>query len=128
VAPRGEGSTGQIRDMPGRETGVLPRRTTCFGPRTEAAGFIGTICPVTYSAVADDRSRVGEGLQCGAPCVPTGSGPAATGRAHSAACCFLEGTPAAPEGEDVINRDPRIDPQPGDEAAFFFAEVLGSGL
>ncbi len=27
-------------------TGVLPVLTTCFGPRTAAAGFIGTTCPV----------------------------------------------------------------------------------
>src|SRR3954465_15334322 len=26
-------------------TGVLPRRTTCFGPRTECAGFIATTWP-----------------------------------------------------------------------------------
>ena len=26
--------------------GVFPRLTTCFGPRTEVAGFTGTIPPV----------------------------------------------------------------------------------
>src|SRR5512143_2185453 len=28
-------------------TGVLPRRTTCFGPRTACAGLVATIWPVT---------------------------------------------------------------------------------
>ncbi len=31
----------------GVQNGVLPRCTTYFAPRTEAAGFIGTICPIT---------------------------------------------------------------------------------
>ena len=28
-------------------TGVVPTVTTCLGPRTDAAGFVGRICPVT---------------------------------------------------------------------------------
>jgi hypothetical protein len=28
-------------------SGILPRLTTCLGPRTELAGFVGMICPIT---------------------------------------------------------------------------------
>jgi hypothetical protein len=31
----------------GSSTGVCPEVTTCPGPRTDAAGLIGTTCPVT---------------------------------------------------------------------------------
>ena len=36
-----------VRAWSAFKTGVLPRLTTCFGPRTEDAGFMGTIWPVT---------------------------------------------------------------------------------
>ncbi len=35
------------RASSGASTGVLPRRTLCDGPRTDAAGFAGTTWPVT---------------------------------------------------------------------------------
>ena len=36
-----------LRHSSASSTGVVPVFTTCFGPRTAAAGFMGTICPVT---------------------------------------------------------------------------------
>src|SRR3546814_11463564 len=42
-------------------TGVLPRRTLCAGPRTDAAGFVGMTWPVTrQSTRSSEERRVGQ--------------------------------------------------------------------
>ncbi len=43
----GVDSVQQLPGFSGVSTGVLPRRTICFGPRTAWAGFTGTTWPVT---------------------------------------------------------------------------------
>jgi hypothetical protein len=40
-------ASSSLRQSAASSTGVLPVFTTCFGPRTLAAGLVGTIWPVT---------------------------------------------------------------------------------
>jgi hypothetical protein len=53
-------------------TGVLPVFTTRFGPRTAAAGFIGTTWPVT-SQSNSMRTAASRCLTPGAPCQELGA-------------------------------------------------------
>ena len=56
-----------LRHSAPSSTGVLPVFTTCFGPRTAAAGFIGTTWPVT-SQSNSMRTAASCCFTPGAPC------------------------------------------------------------
>jgi hypothetical protein len=97
---RGPMPVHRIRRDIDRITGVLPVLTTCFGPRTAAAGFMGTIWPVTSQS---------NSMRTAASCCFTPGDPC---------CCWRSFTQAATSnGRMLVSESPRFSHQAKKSAA-----------